>query len=303
MGLKLQPKVYIDGDIILYSCGFATQRRWYKDESGKAWPTITAAKDGGVSKEELECVIEAEPFSHASHSANLLIKSIVEATKLRPVVVLSGPENYRKELSSIFPYKGTRTQEKPVHYDELKKFLEDAWKAEITEGIEADDFLGAKCSDKGLERDNDNVMATLDKDLDMVPGLHYNWKSQTSYHIDHEEGLRNFFYQVLIGDKTDNIVSPKGLGPVKANKLLKSTRSWYNLAKRQYVKYLRNGNKIHGELEVAPIATADLGEFWLHQNMDLLWIRRAWDDEWRRHTMWFDTSYHEDGVIWGALDD
>lgn len=297
MGLKLKPKVYIDGDIVLYSCGFSAQRRWYRDDCGKAWPTITAAKEGGCDPDELELIIEPEPFSHAAHNANLLIQSVADATKLSPVVVLSGPTNYRNERATIFPYKGTRTGEKPVHYDELKTFLVEEHQAIVTDGEEADDYLGSMCSHKGLAAENENIMATLDKDLDMVPGVHYNWKSENLYNVTHEEGMYNFFLQVLTGDKTDNIVSPKGLGPVKANRILTGTRDWYQASFRAYRDYLRSGS-YRTELEAAiaqhRLSTTELARHWLHENMDLLWIRRAPDDEWVRHRMWFSETYHGD---------
>ena len=61
----------------------------------------------------------------------------------------------------------------------------------------------------------------LDKDLDMVKGWHYNFVKHEKYYITAEEGMLNFYTQILTGDKVDNIQGVYRCGPKKAEKLLR----------------------------------------------------------------------------------
>ena len=76
------------------------------------------------------------------------------------------------------------------------------------------------------------IIAHLDKDINMIPGWHYNWelrrlgkviREATTYFVTPEEAEYNFYYQLIVGDTTDNIKGVMGLGPKKAEKFLNST--------------------------------------------------------------------------------
>ena len=67
-------------------------------------------------------------------------------------------------------------------------------------------------------------IATLDKDLDGVPGWHYVWKGKREgvFYVTETEADRFFYTQMLTGDATDNIpglfkmVGVKALAKTKA---------------------------------------------------------------------------------------
>ena len=63
----------------------------------------------------------------------------------------------------------------------------------------------------------------------MVEGWHYNPKKDSLYHIDHLTGMKWFFTQMLTGDSVDNIQGIKGIGKVKAGKLLKDVTSYEDM--------------------------------------------------------------------------
>ena len=50
--------------------------------------------------------------------------------------------------------------------------------------------------------------------------MHYNFVKKEKYYVTADEGLLNFYMQFLVGDRIDNIIGVKGIGPVKARKLL-----------------------------------------------------------------------------------
>jgi len=119
--------------------------------------------------------------------------------------------SYRKHL--LPEYKGNRKQPKPIHYAALREHLVTKWNATIVSCIEADDALG-------IDQTGDTVIVSIDKDLDMIPGNHYNFVKDIHYPVLPEDAIRNFYMQCLVGDVADNIKCIKGIGPKKAEKLL-----------------------------------------------------------------------------------
>ena len=131
---------------------------------------------------------------------------------------LTGKTNFRNEIATTKPYKGNRKgTEKPHHYSLLREYLITSWGATVNEGIEADDMLAIRATELGDE----SIIVTLDKDLDQVVGWHYNFVKKIKYYVEKDEGLLNFYKQFLTGDSVDNIEGAKGIGPKRAQKLLK----------------------------------------------------------------------------------
>jgi DNA polymerase-1 len=121
---------------------------------------------------------------------------------------LTGKDNFRNEVAVTVPYKGNRILAKPYHYQLLREYMERAWGFEVIEGMEADDAIGIE------------AYVSIDKDLNMIRGHHYNFVKEERYYVTEEEAIRNFYLQILTGDKVDNIIGLAGIGPVKSKKLL-----------------------------------------------------------------------------------
>ena len=130
-------------------------------------------------------------------------------------VFLSGSENYRKDIDP--EYKANRVGlQKPKHFDTLKQYLTQGWAATISAGNEADDEVCIKA----YELSHECILAHIDKDLDQIPGKHYNYNKKEFYEIDEFSALYNFYTQLLTGDRVDNVKGITGIGPKKAAKLL-----------------------------------------------------------------------------------
>lgn len=131
---------------------------------------------------------------------------------------LTGDSNFRY---AIYPeYKANRAKlQRPSALKVVKQHMMKEWGACMSEGCEADDMLGVDTM-QAHQDEREVVLVHIDKDLDQIPGLHYNFRKKTRYHVSPLDGLRFFYYQLLVGDTADNIKGVKGIGPKKAEKIL-----------------------------------------------------------------------------------
>ena len=146
------------------------------------------------------------------------IYKIIERFNIPYTLVISNTEKtFRHDVAVTAPYKGTRKQEKPEFYHELRRYLVERWDAVMSPvGLEADDFIGIHCTRK-------DIIATIDKDLLMIPAAyHYNFVKDTVTKV--KRNMYYFWHQLLTGDKADNIIGLKGIGEVKADRILKGVK-------------------------------------------------------------------------------
>lgn len=138
------------------------------------------------------------------------IKEVLDATGSDSYIcALSGRGNFRNEVATRQPYKGNRDPQvtRPFHYGTIERHIINSHPHVIVDGIEADDWLGIE-----QRKDPGNsCIASRDKDLKGVFGWHYRFacgKAQPAvamHWMSEEESMSFFFYQMLIGDNTDNI--------------------------------------------------------------------------------------------------
>ena len=185
---------------------------------------MIALLDGDLILYRCAASAENDPYGIAQSRVNELLDQILEAIDAKEYrFFLSGKKNFRK---AIYPeYKANRTQPKPIHLSSLREWACESLNAEVTDHeLEADDYMGIY-QDKA---EGTTTICSLDKDLLMIPGNHYQWKFGTSkwtkeanrMYQSELEGLRLFYEQCLKGDKADNIKGIAGLGDAKAKKLL-----------------------------------------------------------------------------------
>ena len=149
----------------------------------------------------------------AFYRMDVLIQQILEATEGASYsLYLTGKNNFRKKINT--EYKANRKDTvPPVYLQECREYLVENHKAIISNGCEADDLLG-------LNQTQESVICSLDKDLLMIPGNHFNWTRLEFTHVKPLDGIRTFYKQMLIGDRSDNIFGVNKIGPVKAEKLI-----------------------------------------------------------------------------------
>jgi len=171
---------------------------------------------------------------------------------------LTGKGNFRDELAVTAPYKGQRISEKPVHFQALRCHLVTSWGFTVVKGIEADDAVGIAAY---AVPEDETIMVHIDKDLNQFRGWHYNYRKQQKYYVSEFEGLVAFYTQILTGDRIDNIIGLKGIGPVKAKKILADCTN-------------------ETELYKAVLKAYDGDEKRVLENGQLLWLQR------KEHELW-----------------
>jgi len=182
-----------------------------------------------------------------------LVDSILvntEATEYR--LFLTGKDNFRY---TIYPeYKAHRPKEKPFWLEAARQYLIATFNAEVIDGQEADDAMG-------IYQTEDTIICSIDKDLLMIPGRHYNFVKDEFITVTEESGIRHFYIQCLTGDRADNIKGIEKIGPKKAEKLLAEC-----ITEKEMFDAVRN-------------AYSNDEEFIM--NARVLWIRRKDNEDWK----------------------
>ena len=135
-------------------------------------------------------------------------------------IAIKGRGNFR--YNCYDQYKSNR---RPIE-DKVKEFLnyghtwiQENYPCTQADGMEADDLCSIWCWE-ALNAEIPYVLAHIDKDLDQIPGAHYNYNKKEHYTVSAVDGYHKLMTQWLMGDSTDGIPGVPGIGPAKAKKLL-----------------------------------------------------------------------------------
>jgi DNA polymerase-1 len=219
-------KLLIDGDLVVYRIGFTCEEVTRQD--------IVAAR-----------VDEFLTYN---------IFNQLEFDDYEIFLTSTDHSNFRYEIDPEYKQNRKDTK-KPIYYDFIRQYLEETYNTTVIYGAEADDALASQVELLGMDN---AIICTIDKDLDQVPGLHFNFIKQVTYSVSEEEGIKYFYTQILIGDPTDNIKGLYGIGPKKAEKILAGLSEEIDLDAQCAQTYLAHHRTIEEYL----------------MNKQLLWMKR-----------------------------
>lgn len=179
----------VDADILVFRASASCERRVAEKAAGNTEPDEVHVAIGRM-KQMME-----------------KIQTICDSTDYR--LWFTGGKNFRY---SIFPnYKASRKDKpKPTHFQACKDYAISQWRAEVTDGIEADDAIVMN------HVVNETVICSSDKDFrSNAVGHHYNFTLQGERHVGVEyieefQRKANFLDQMLKGDAADDIRGPFG---------------------------------------------------------------------------------------------
>lgn len=282
-----------EGDEIGYRCAFACQKQGYiyhgknKTVDLKSKFTKTKIKKFFDTKEKeldkdytLEGYQIIEEEFIVKYTLDRMIEKLYDLDipkvgKVDTVNLWLSPgdgSNFRFGVANLPGSKGQGYKAgrptKPHYLSFIRERLIDKWGAQEIFGYEADDALG-------MYQTTSTVASHIDKDINMIPGHHYNHVTGEYYHVPDGLGTLTydngkligrgtiFFYaQLITGDATDNIPGIPKMGSKKAYDLLhqcNKEEDCYEEVYKLYTNYYGLDNATQAISEIA----------------DLLWIIRA----------------------------
>jgi len=196
------------------------------------------AQDGSF-KYDPEFEVE---FDYAQIEKNILstIQDIMFNTNcVKYTMYLTGKSNFRYDILPSYKWRRSDTI-KPVILDTLKEMMIKKHKAIIIDGLEADDLCIMDMSNE--EEGVTKVCCHIDKDLNQVDGLHYNYKTKKVYKVTEEEAYKYLIAQVLTGDTSDCYLGCPKVGATKVPSIIDSS---YMIKPeiKTYSKGVRKGHK------------------------------------------------------------
>lgn len=238
-------RVHIDGDMLAYQCGG-------NDDT-----------DVATSRRILKSKIDL--FKDASGAEGILLH----------LTASGSTKGHRALIAYTKPYQGQRKGHRPKNWQYLRDYMIEGLAGPVKQWFdrEADDGFGFISENCPLD-----VIATRDKDMRMLPGLHLNWDTYELVEVKPDQfaveaggklyGHKWFWTQMLWGDAADNIPGlpkhpdfPRGVGEAAARKILAFANDDGSAAKA-----------------VAQAYEAHYGDEWADRYVEqasLLWIRRT----------------------------
>lgn len=281
-----------EADELLYRAAFAVEKTCYrihfpngdtKDLGNKYRKTdilrICAEKEW---EEDIHYKItpykEVEPETHALYLLKKWITRIKSrGDKLNLWLSPIDGSNFRFEKATIpgptgQGYKAGRPP-RPYYYQACRDYLTDVHGAQIITGYEADDALG-------IYQDKLSIASHIDKDINMIPGVHYNWVTDKLYTVTEigrlyrekskvkGDGFKFFCHQLLTGDRVDNI-------PAARNPKSDKQANFGPVAAMQILQGIDTKEKLLDKIK--EVYYSSYKEDWqkeLYERADLLWICR-----------------------------
>lgn len=280
--------VHIDGDFLAYECSYE------KNDDPKDW----------------------EDMKHNAKERVEFIKALAGASGVHiHLTPATSDKGKRFDLAILKEYQGNRKDKpKPRFLNLMREHLATAWPGTLHQDCEADDGMSSsQYAAIKLGNENLSIIASKDKDLNQVPGLHLNWDTGEIVRSNDFGrvyltatpsgtkklagfGWKFFWAQMLAGDTADNISGlplidpgvaeratgktnkkPVKVGPVMTAAIMdmcKTNQSCYNVVKALYAWYGNNIGFRHWKTsEPVSWQKAFVSE------MQLLWMRRDRSDE------------------------
>lgn len=215
-------------------------------------------------------------FDRLLESYKCQMSKYFNVTETRLYLTPDAKTNFRYKLPSDVKYKENRiNQPKPVGFREVKSYIAGELNGIQDMNFEADDLiamdaaiLGSKACIVGIDKDYrqcGNVWlwgTDINKPPEYANELGFLVKfAHTNGQVKlYGRGLKWLYYQLLVGDASDNIKGAKGIGPIKAYEILCDCLSEFEMYEKVVAHYEEGG------------ASRVLN------NARLLWLRRSKDE-------------------------
>jgi len=160
------------------------------------------------------------------------------------LVAVGGPNNFRDTIYPDYKRSPSRQKSKDArapYFNDLKQYLVGLPNTVLCTGFETDDMIRI-WANQATKAGDPYIVCSIDKDLDCIPGKHWNPVKDLFYTMTEEEADRFYWQQILTGDSTDNIPGLPGVGPAKANKILEDANTHEERKQRVIDAYKKHYN-------------------------------------------------------------
>lgn len=211
----------IDTDIFRFRCGFAADSQVTK-EAKLHYPDATP-------EQIKEILADTDYIDLAFQNVKTVFEALIARFKPEYKAYIHKEGNFRYDVATIKPYKGNRDKtHKPKYFNEISEYIVHRWKAEQVEGIESDDAIGIEQSQAPW---GTTVICSNDKDMKQIAGWHFNWVKGELELVSPEDADLMFWWQMMVGDTSDNIPGIKQVGEKRASKVLEDNHYRIDLVK------------------------------------------------------------------------
>lgn len=239
--------ILIDGDILTYRIGFSVESSVYVVNNTiykrKGFAERHVKEHGGEIFKRKNIGSMKDLVRNLQITMKTMFDDIGSNQYTMFLTDSSRQENFRSSIATVEVYKGNRSViAKPFFYKKIRELLIKDYKAVLVSGQEADDAIGiaqykaSRNAPDGSRIFGGTIIASIDKDLQVLEGEHYHMVNRTITTVTYEDALKNFCKQLLTGDRTDCVPGLPGIlkhldRREEANKLI------YNHYIQNYVDY------------------------------------------------------------------
>lgn len=201
---------------------FDTRSDFYGRDRKKSGGWLSLQKGLSLEDFEIQDVVEPAPVFVCLKNVDSMIAGILQKFEAKEYFgYIGGSGNFRKEICTLLPYKGNRTETiLPVHLEAARRHVISNHAAIVVTGKEADDKVAEEAYDAYKSKTN-LIGVGLDKDYMGCEGTWYNFvtdklvkvegfgsleriqKADKSYEIKGTGRIWKY-YQVCQGDASDN---------------------------------------------------------------------------------------------------
>lgn len=237
MSMSTKRFALIDGDELVYKIGHLCQTSYrlleHPEKGTFQFETKLDAVEWLENDKDDRWVMEDFIVPHPEHTVKYhldrILSFIQERTEYTDYIIFltsDDENNFRYRVATLIPYKGNReTGHRPYYWDYIRNLMMFQYNGVMETDCEADDGMSKAAYHLRQEGIDDYVVVSQDKDLNMVPGKHFNIPKNLLYTVEPEDGIKFFYKQLLAGDATDNIYGIYRIGMKTASSMIENLHS------------------------------------------------------------------------------
>lgn len=234
----------IDADSLVYRVAYSFEKQAFEELADNPFVTDEDIDEAFIEVQEridrlIDNMLRDLSYAYEIKQEDIEFMCFLTTSK-------EGFPNFRYNIDPN--YKSSRKgKPKPYWYQHIRDYLIEVYGAIDFWSIEADDGISI------LARLLKNVVVChIDKDLNHIPGIHYNmhWKTKEEdiiYAVEPNEARYLLWFQTLAGDSSDDIKGIPMVADVKAAKILKDITQEYNgnPPEEVYINTVKEAYKTH----------------------------------------------------------